>query len=108
MMAGAFVLADLQAVTLPKDVDTAFKAAASEMVGATYTLVLYCGHQIVTGIKLYDFVRAAVVGQGSDQASGEDDNPYFYGRMQNCFCRADDLDHAVPNRRMKESGCSKP
>lgn len=51
MMAGAFVLADLQAVTLPKDVDTAFKAAASEMVGATYTLVLYCGHQIVTGIN---------------------------------------------------------
>lgn len=51
MMAGAFVLADLQAVTLPKDVDTAFKAVASEMVGAMYTLVLYCGHQIVTGIN---------------------------------------------------------
>lgn len=50
-MVGAFVLADLQAVTLPEDVDTAFKAATSEMVGATYTPVLYCGHQIVQGIN---------------------------------------------------------
>lgn len=49
MMAGGWKLADFGAANLPEKVASAFAAVTKDLIGATYTPVLYCGQQTVKG-----------------------------------------------------------
>lgn len=49
MVPGGWKLADFNAAALPEKAASAFTAVTKELIGATYTPVLYCGQQTVKG-----------------------------------------------------------
>lgn len=67
MSQGGWILANMQAVMLPEEVDVAFRAATKTQVGATYTPVLYAGHQIVRGINYMLFCRQVLSNQNQTE-----------------------------------------
>lgn len=51
MRPGGWKLENFKATELPEKVASAFTAVTKDLVGATYTPVLYCGQQIVKGVN---------------------------------------------------------
>lgn len=51
MRPGGWKLANLEATELPERVASAFTAVTKDLIGATYTPVLYCGQQTVRGFN---------------------------------------------------------
>lgn len=61
MVFGGIQLAQFKDVALPQEVATAFFAVTAQLIGATYTPVLYVGSQLVNGTNYYVLAERAIV-----------------------------------------------
>lgn len=60
-MVGEWNLANMDAAMLPEKAGTAFSAAVSNLKGAKYVPVLYCGEQLVHGTNYMIICRQTLV-----------------------------------------------